>query len=124
MWDRRSAAELLIGAPRRTRTPILLIRSQAPYPLGHGRMVSAAGFEPANLQRVELALWPAELRGHGGDDGLRSRYLQLDGLALSRLSYATMAPPPGFACRTEKLTLLARGDSNSHDLLNRKASCH
>ena len=41
----------------------------------------------------------AELSGHGGDDGFRSRCLQLDGLALSRLSYATMAPAQGFEPR-------------------------
>jgi hypothetical protein len=50
-----------------------------------------------------------------GDDEPRTRDLQLDGLALlTKLSYATIV--------ISDLSL-ARGDSNSYDLLNREASC-
>lgn len=48
------------------------------------------------LQVVVLALLPLSYAGISGDGGFRSRCLRLDGAALSRLSYITMAPAEGF----------------------------
>src|SRR5579862_3668011 len=92
LWAGRSPIELAeLERAQEESNFHLGIRSPVPDPLDHGRSVPAPGAEPgtSSLSRKHSA---AELCGLGGDDGFRSRYLQLDGLALSRLSYITMAP--------------------------------
>jgi hypothetical protein len=91
------------STPRRTRTSNANFVGWHDLRFTMGACVPAAGAEPAAFASLRRRS-ATELRGHGGDDGFRSRCLHLDGVALSRLSYITTGSGTWTRTRRDRLT--------------------
>lgn len=98
VWDRCSAAELLIGAPRRTRTSNdgFVVRHDLLFTM---RARTRTPFRPGGLRRVVAALCHLSYAGLAGTTGFEPATTGSTIRHSDQLSYDPMAPAQGLEPR-------------------------